>query len=45
MKSRELTEDEAHHLLRKTAMRENRRMGDVARALVASASLILGDRE
>lgn len=45
MKTRGLSEDEAHHLLRKTAMRENRRMGDVARALVASASLILGDRE
>ncbi len=45
MKTRGMTEDEAHHLLRRTAMRENRRMGDVARALIASASLILGDRE
>ncbi|MCZ8187203.1 MAG: ANTAR domain-containing protein [Beijerinckiaceae bacterium] len=45
MKTRGMSEDEAHHLLRRTAMRENRRMGDVARALIASASLILGDRE
>ncbi|MCZ8375381.1 MAG: ANTAR domain-containing protein [Beijerinckiaceae bacterium] len=45
MKTRGLAEDEAHHLLRRTAMRENRRMGDVARALIGSASLILGDRE
>ncbi|MCZ8259472.1 MAG: ANTAR domain-containing protein [Beijerinckiaceae bacterium] len=45
MKTRGMSEDEAHHLLRRTAMRENRRMGDVARALIGSASLILGDRE
>lgn len=43
MKSRDLTEDAAHHLLRRTAMQQSRRMADVARALVASAALILGD--
>lgn len=45
MKTRNLTEDEAHHLLRRTAMQQSRRMGEVARELVASAQLILGERE
>lgn len=45
MRSRALSEDEAHHLLRRTAMQQSRRMGEVARALVASAELILGDPE
>ncbi len=45
MKTRNLSEDEAHHLLRRTAMQQSRRMGEIARALVDSAQLILGDRE
>ncbi|KAF0231612.1 MAG: response regulator [Beijerinckiaceae bacterium] len=45
MKSRGLSEDEAHHLLRRTAMQQSRRMGDVARALVDSAGLLLGGKE
>jgi two-component system, response regulator / RNA-binding antiterminator len=45
MKSRGLTEDEAHHLLRRTAMQQSQRMGEIARALVASADLLLGDRQ
>lgn len=45
MKSRGLSEDEAHHLLRRTAMQQSRRMGDVARALVESAGLLLGGKE
>lgn len=43
MKTRGMSEDEAHHLLRRTAMTQSRRMGDVARALIASAELLLGD--
>lgn len=43
MKSRGLTEDAAHHLLRRTAMQQSRRMADVARTLIESASLLLGD--
>lgn len=45
MKTRSMSEDEAHHLLRRTAMTQSRRMGDVARALVASAELLLGDEK
>jgi response regulator NasT len=45
MKTRGMSEDEAHHLLRRTAMTQSRRMGDVARALVASAELLLGDEK
>lgn len=45
MKTRNLTEDEAHHLLRRTAMAQSRRMGEVARVLVESAQLLLGDKE
>ncbi|HRE21771.1 MAG TPA: ANTAR domain-containing protein [Rhabdaerophilum sp.] len=44
IRTRGLSEDEAHHLLRRTAMQQSARMGDVARALVASAELLLGDR-
>lgn len=45
MKTRGLSEDEAHHLLRRTAMTQSRRMGEVARTLVASAELLLGDEK
>ncbi|MDE3175284.1 MAG: ANTAR domain-containing protein [Pseudomonadota bacterium] len=37
MQSRGLSEDEAHALLRKTAMNESRRVAEVARSLIAAA--------
>jgi response regulator NasT len=43
MKMRGLDEEGAYHLIRRQAMRENRRMGDVARALVSTAALLTGD--
>lgn len=42
MRARGIGEDEAHHLIRRTAMRENRRMADVARSIVTAANMILG---
>ncbi len=45
MKKRGMSEDEAHHLLRRSAMQQCRRMGEVARALLASAELLLGDEK
>ncbi|MCK5933269.1 MAG: ANTAR domain-containing protein [Fulvimarina manganoxydans] len=42
MDARKITEDEAYRLLRRTAMNENRRIADVAKALV-SAYTLLGD--
>lgn len=44
MKMRGMTEDEAHHLIRRTAMQENRRMADVARSIATAAALLIGDR-
>lgn len=43
MRARSIGEDEAHHLIRRAAMRENRRMADVARSIVTAASMIRGD--
>jgi response regulator NasT len=40
MKSRNISEDDAYALLRKTAMNESRRMADVARSLVTAAKLL-----
>lgn len=40
MKSRNLTEDEAYALLRKAAMDQNKRLADVAAALVSTAGLL-----
>ncbi|MCB1337256.1 MAG: ANTAR domain-containing protein [Maritimibacter sp.] len=40
MKARGLGEDEAYALLRKTAMDQNRRVADVAQALVTAAGLL-----
>lgn len=45
MRSRGLSESEAHHLIRKTAMSQNRRMADVAQAIISTADLLLGDIE
>lgn len=45
MKLRGLGEEEAYHLMRRTAMRENRRMGDIARSVVSTANLITGGEE
>jgi response regulator NasT len=43
MRARGIGEDEAHHLIRRTAMRENRRMTDVACSIVTAANMILGE--
>ncbi len=40
MKSRDLSEDEAYVLLRRAAMDQNKRLADVAAALVSSAALL-----
>jgi response regulator NasT len=40
MKSKALTEEEAHALLRRTAMGESRRVAEVAQALVTAAKLL-----
>lgn len=40
MTARGITEDEAYALLRKTAMRQNKRIPDVAQALVTAADLL-----
>ncbi|BCH28952.1 two-component system response regulator [Mesorhizobium sp. L-8-10] len=40
MKSRGLSEDEAYALLRKTAMNQNRKIGDIAQSLVMAAGLL-----
>lgn len=40
MKSRGLPEAEAYSLLRKTAMNQNRRIGEVARSLILAAGLL-----
>lgn len=42
MKSRGLSEEEAYKLLRKTAMNQNRKIGEIAQSLVMAAGL-LGD--
>jgi len=40
MKQRGCTEDDAHALLRRTAMNQNRKIADLARSLVAAAALL-----
>jgi response regulator NasT len=40
MKTRNLSEDEAYHTLRRMAMERNRRMGDVARSVIEMADLL-----
>ena len=46
MKSRGLSEQEAYSLLRKTAMNQNRKISDVAQALVTTAGLLgAGDEQ
>ena len=42
MDRRKLSEGDAYHLLRRTAMRENRTIGDVARSIVSAADLLEG---
>ena len=44
MKSRGMSEDEAYKLLRKTAMNQNRKIGEIAQSLITAAGL-LGDPE
>ena len=43
MRTRDLDEDSAYQLLRKTAMNQNRRMVEVAESLLMSAALLGGD--
>jgi response regulator NasT len=40
MKSKGISEDEAHALLRKTAMNQNRKMSELAQSLVLAAGLL-----
>ncbi|WP_292183286.1 ANTAR domain-containing protein, partial [Mesorhizobium sp.] len=40
MKSRGLSEEAAYTLLRKTAMNQNRKIGDIAQSLVTAAGLL-----
>jgi response regulator NasT len=40
MRSRGISEDEAYGLLRKTAMNQNRRIGDVAQSLLMAADML-----
>lgn len=40
MKSKGISEDEAHTLLRKTAMNQNRKISDIAQSLVLAAGLL-----
>jgi response regulator NasT len=42
MKQRNLSEEDAYVLLRRTAMNQNRKIGDLARSLVAAAALLEG---
>lgn len=42
IKMRGLSEEDAYHLIRKTAMRESKRMGEVARTIITTAELLTG---
>ena len=44
MRSRGMTEPEAYALLRRTAMNGNRRIADVAEAVITAASLLMGEQ-
>ncbi len=44
-KLRGVSEEEAYHLIRRKAMRDNRRMGDVARTMLSAAELLTGNDE
>ncbi len=43
MKSRGLSEDEAYRLLRTTAMKQNRKISDIAQSLIMAAGLLEGE--
>ncbi len=40
MKSKKITEDEAYKLLRSTAMKQNRKIAEIAQSLVLAAGLL-----
>ena len=40
MKERHLTEDDAYALLRKAAMSDNKRVADIAQAVITAAGLL-----
>lgn len=42
MKSRNMTEDEAYHALRKLAMERGRKIGEVAEQIISAADILLG---
>ncbi|MDO6385729.1 MULTISPECIES: ANTAR domain-containing response regulator [Uliginosibacterium] len=42
MKSRNMSEDEAYHALRKLAMERGRKIGEVAEQIISAADLLLG---
>jgi response regulator NasT len=43
IRMRGLSEEDAYHLIRKTAMRESKRMGEVARTIISTAELLTGN--
>jgi response regulator NasT len=45
MKQRNLSEEDAYVLLRRTAMNQNRKIGDLARSLIAAAALLGGGND
>lgn len=45
IRMRGLSEEDAYHLIRKTAMRESKRMGEVARLIITTAELLTGGTE
>ena len=44
MRLRNIGEEEAHALLRRTAMNENRRIADVAQSVLTAADLLSGGK-
>ena len=44
MRQRGISEDEAHALLRRTAMNENRRIADIAQSVITAADLLSGGK-
>ncbi|MCF4165220.1 ANTAR domain-containing protein [Zavarzinia compransoris] len=44
MRQRGIPEDEAHALLRRTAMNENRRIADIAQSVITAADLLSGGK-
>jgi AmiR/NasT family two-component response regulator len=45
MSHRRISEDEAYKLLRQSAMNQNRRLGEVAEAIIATAELLPANQQ